>query len=132
MGKNTKGGSLKLSEKALAMLAQYRDKKAHRDAFIFPELYQLEHIEDKFQVQKTISFATGRIDKILRKKVAPEATIDKRLTMHIARHTFGNISGDKISLQMLQKLSCVTTTIGYQANFMFKDADDALDAVVGF
>ncbi len=65
MGKNTKGGSLKLSEKALAMLAQYRDKKAHRDAFIFPELNQLEHIEDKLHVQKTISFATGLIDKIL-------------------------------------------------------------------
>ena len=73
---------LKASWKIFSNTSQSRDKKAYRDAFIFPELHQLEHIEDKFQLKKTISFATGRIDKILRKGVAPEATIDKRLTMH--------------------------------------------------
>jgi integrase/recombinase XerD len=55
--------------------------------------------------------------------------------MHIARHTFGNISGDKIPIQMLQKLyrhSSVTTTINYQANFMHKDTDDALYKVIDF
>lgn len=54
--------------------------------------------------------------------------------MHIARHTFGNISGDKIPIQMLQQLyrhSDITTTINYQKNFIFKDADDALDKVLG-
>jgi len=57
------------------------------------------------------------------------------MSIHIARHSFGNISGDKIPIQMLQKLyrhSSVTTTIRYQANFMHKDADDALDKVVNF
>ena len=69
------------------------------------------------------------------KKVAEKAKINKKLTMHIARHTFGNISGEKISLQMLQKLyrhSSITTTIGYQANFIHKEADEALNAVIGF
>ena len=59
--------------------------------------------------------------------------IEKKLTMHIARHTFGNISGEKIPLKMLQKLyrhSSITTTIGYQSNFIQKDADDALEAVI--
>ena len=68
-------------------------------------------------------------------KVAELADIVKNLTMHIARHTFGNISGEKISIHMLQKLyrhTSITTTIGYQANFLHKDADDALDAVIGF
>jgi hypothetical protein len=54
--------------------------------------------------------------------------------MHISRHTFGNISGEKIPVQMLQKLyrhSNITTTIGYQANFTNKTADDALEAVIG-
>jgi len=66
--------------------------------------------------------------------LAPAAGIDKTLTMHIARHTFGNISGDKIPVQMLQKLyrhSSVTTPIGYQANFIHQSADDALAAVIG-
>lgn len=134
MGKNTKGGSLKIPEKALAILTQYQDSKKHRDSFIFPELNQVEDIDDKFQIQKKISFATGRIDKILRNKVASKAGIDKKISMHIARHTFGNISGDKIPIQMLQKLyrhSSVTTTIGYQSNFIYKDADEALAAVIG-
>lgn len=55
--------------------------------------------------------------------------------MHIARHSFGNISGDRIPIQMLQKLyrhSSITTTIQYQSNFIQKDADDALDKVVNF
>jgi integrase/recombinase XerD len=55
--------------------------------------------------------------------------------MHISRHTFGNISGDKISIQMLQKLyrhSSITTTLNYQSNFIHKDVDDALENVIGF
>ena len=68
------------------------------------------------------------------KHVAQATEITKPLSMHLARHTFGNLSGDRISIQMLQKLyrhSSITTTIGYQANFIHKDADEALDAVVG-
>ncbi len=55
--------------------------------------------------------------------------------MHIARHTFGNISVGKIPIQILQKLyghSSITTTMGYQANFIHKEADKALDAVLSF
>ena len=62
-------------------------------------------------------------------------SIDKPLTMHIARHTFGDISGDRIPIQMLQKLyrhSSITTTVAYQANFIHRDTDEALDAVVDF
>jgi site-specific recombinase XerD len=67
------------------------------------------------------------------KKLAVDLKIDKTLTMHIARHTFGNISGDQIPIQMLQKLyrhSSILTTIGYQANFINKDVDDALNKVI--
>lgn len=135
MGKNDKAGSLKLPEKALAVLEQYKASKRHANDLIFPELKRLENLDDDFIVQRTIAFATSRIDKYLRIEVAPAAGIKKPLTMHIARHTFGNISGDRIPLQMLQKLyrhSSITTTIGYQANFIHKDADEALNAVVGF
>ena len=60
---------------------------------------------------------------------------DRNLMMHIARHTFGNIAGDKISPRMLQKLyrhTSLITTLGYQKNFIHKEADDALDAVINF
>lgn len=55
--------------------------------------------------------------------------------MHITRHSFGNIAGDKIPIQMLQKLyrhSSITTTINYQANFMHRETDDALEKVINF
>ncbi|WP_249356632.1 tyrosine-type recombinase/integrase [Maribacter sp. ACAM166] len=67
--------------------------------------------------------------------VAEKLGIDKKLSMHIARHSFGNISGDKIPIQMLQKLyrhSSITTTVSYQSNFMYKETDDALEKVVDF
>ena len=75
----------------------------------------------------------SRINRQL-KKIATLAGINTNLSSHIARHTFGTVSGDKISIQMLQKLyrhTSITTTIGYQSAFIHKDADEALDAVLG-
>jgi site-specific recombinase XerD len=134
MGKNNKGGSLKIPEKALQILNQYTHFRENKDDLVFPELKGCD-FADKFNTQRTIAFKTSAIDKCLRTQVAPAANIDKKLTMHIARHSFGNISGDRIPIQMLQKLyrhSSITTTIGYQGNFIHKDADDALDVVLAF
>jgi len=131
MGKNAKAGSLKVPEKALKIIAQY--ERTEND-LVFPDLHILEDLSNPYEVQRKISYAVKKLDKYLQ-DVAKEAKIKKPLTMHIARHTFGNISGDKIPVQMLQKLyrhSSITTTIGYQANFVHKDADEALDAVIGF
>ncbi len=133
MGKNDKGGSLKIPAKAIKIIAAYENKKRSADDFVFPDLKVVADTNNKFIVDRTIAFTTSRVDKFLRNHVAPAAGIEKKLTMHIARHTFGNISGDRIPIQMLQKLyrhSNITTTIGYQANFIFKDADEALDAVL--
>lgn len=135
MGKNKKGGSLKLPAKAFAIVTSYESEKQSKDDFIFPDLKRLEDVNDTFKMQRTIAFTASRLDKYLRIHVAPAAGIEKPLTMHIARHTFGNISGDRIPIQMLQKLyrhSSVTTTIGYQANFINKDSDEALDFVLSF
>lgn len=134
MGKNNKAGSLKVPEKALAIIEQYTQEKRSDDDLVFPDLKMIEDFEDKIRVQKRIKEVIRRVNLTL-KKVAEKADIDKPLTMHIARHTFGNISGDRIPIQMLQKLyrhSSITTTINYQKNFLFKEADDALDSVLDF
>jgi site-specific recombinase XerD len=78
--------------------------------------------------------ATKRFNRYL-KQIATKAKIDKNLSNHIARHSFGNIAGDTIHPLMLQKLyrhSDLKTTINYQANFIHKEADGALDSVVDF
>lgn len=131
MGKNNKVLSLKIPDKAAKILAQYEDQKTSNDDFLFPEMRKA-NMESGYDIRLKLKNGNRTINKYL-KRIAKKLEIDKPLTMHIARHTFGNISGDKIPIQMLQKLyrhSDLTTTIGYQKNFIFKDADDALDAVL--
>ena len=78
--------------------------------------------------------ATSLVNEYL-ERIAEKTGIDKKLSNHISQHSFGDIAGDKINPLMLQKLyrhSSLKTTIGYQANIIHKEADDALDQVVGF
>lgn len=133
MGKNDKLLSFKLPNKITSILEYYRKSKQSNDDFVFPEMKNatMENPKDVFNKGKT---ANKKFNTYLR-LIAQKAAIDKKLTMHIARHSFGNISGDRIPIQMLQKLyrhSSVTTTINYQANFMHKETDDALEKVINF
>jgi integrase len=131
MGKNQKVGSLKVPKKVRSILKHYISDKNAEDDFVFPELKKAD-LENQEDIVRKITTAVKYFNKYL-ERIATKAEIEKKLTMHIARHTFGNISGDKIPIQMLQKLyrhTSITTTIGYQSNFLYKDADDALEAVI--
>lgn len=128
MGKNNKPGSLKVPEQVLSILDQY--DKEHE--LVFPDLRGTD-LADSYATQRRISFTTGRVDKVLRKYIRQRAGIAGKLTMHIARHTFAQLSADKIPVQILQKLyrhSNIQTTMGYQSQFVNKDVDEALDAVL--
>ncbi len=60
--------------------------------------------------------------------------IPAKLTMHLSRHTFAGEAGDKIPIKLLQMLyrhSNPRTTIAYQSKFIHKDADEALESVIG-
>jgi integrase/recombinase XerD len=132
MGKNDKGGSLKIPEKASAILEKYKPFKENKNDLVFPELKNVD-FSDEFKVQKTIAVKNRAINLILRDNVASIANLEAIPKMHKARHTFGGLAGDAIPIQMLQKLyrhTHVSTTIGYQGSFIHKDADDALDAVI--
>lgn len=132
MNKNDKGGSFKIPDKAVIILKHYEQFKENENDLVFPDLKGVD-LNDEYEIQRTISFKTSALDKVLRKHVAPAAGIEGKLTMHIARHTFGTLAGDTIPIQMLQKLyrhSNISTTIGYQANFVHQDTDDALEAVL--
>lgn len=133
MGKNDKGGSLKVPEKALSILEKYKTIK-DETGLVFPELRSLDDLNDRFILEKTIKVKLKRINDAL-ELVRKDAKLTSKLSMHISRHTFGNISGDRIPIQMLQKLyrhSDIKTTIGYQSNFVYRDIDDALNSVVEF
>ncbi len=134
MGKNEKAGSIKIPEKAFKILSEYRYMPKGNRELIFKHLDSVSNHSDLFDVQKKISNATKTIDEALQ-KLSVNLGINKKLTMHVARHTFGNLSGDKIPIHLLQKLyrhTSVTTTIGYQSNFTHKEIDEALDTVINF
>lgn len=133
MNKNSKLLSLKIPGKIFPILEYYQDNKQNDDDFIFPEMKKA-NLKDAKDVYAKTKTANKKFNKYLI-SVAEQAEISKKVTMHIARHTFGNISEDKIPINMLQKLyrhSSITTTINYQSNFMHKDTDEALDSVINF
>ncbi|MGI4886073.1 MAG: tyrosine-type recombinase/integrase [Janthinobacterium lividum] len=133
MGKNNKSGSVKLHEKALAILEQYEAARTKDTDYIFPELCGLETAA-KYEVQRKIAHKVTKFSDYLTHTIAPMLGINKKLSMHLARHSFAAIAGDKINIRALQALyrhSNVATTIGYMGNFQTKSADDALDAVLG-
>ena len=132
MGKNNKGDSLKVPDKAQRIINQYASQQ-EETGLVFPELKGMDSLDDPFTVQMRIKTKLKAVNDNL-KEVAKKAGVTKKISMHISRHTFGNISGDTIPVQMLQKLyrhSTVTTTLGYQSSFINKSADDALNAVIG-
>ncbi|MGI0107493.1 tyrosine-type recombinase/integrase [Salinimicrobium sp. WS361] len=133
MNKNDKALSLKIPDKAEKILSYYRKDKILYNGYIFPFLKNV-HPKDAEEIYIKTKNATKLLNKYL-KRIAEECGIDKNLSNHIARHSFGNIAGDKIHPLMLQKLyrhSNLKTTLNYQANFIHRDADEALDSVINF
>ena len=132
MDKNSKLVSLKIPEKA-SKIFDILENLNLQNNLIFPYLKNT-NLRNPQDVSVRIQSVTRNLNRAL-KRAAKQLDIKKNMSMHIARHSFGNISGDKIPIQMLQKLyrhSSVTTTIRYQANFIHKDADSALDKVINF
>ena len=113
-------------------IESYIKRKLKRDEFyklldLYPKIFRPKMM-DLFKYLEKLK----RSNKWL-KIMAKDLEIDKKITCHVARHTFGNLSGDKIPIQMLQKLyrhSSITTTVNYQQAFMNKETDDALDKVL--
>jgi integrase/recombinase XerD len=131
MGKNSKVVSIKLTDKALAIISFYKKRRKVGEKYVFPELNNCIEGDEQDKIRK-INTATKKFNKWLG-VMAEALNIDKKITCHVARHTFGNLSGDTIPIQMLQKLyrhSSITTTVSYQQAFMNRDTDDALDKVL--
>ena len=133
MGGNSKLISLKIPNKVISILEQYKHNMRNSNDFIFPELKKINS-KNPIELHNKIRTSNKRLKDNL-KSLAKKAKIDKKLTMHIARHSFGNIAGENIHPLMLQKLyrhSDLKTTLNYQANFIHKEADDALDKLINF
>lgn len=133
MGKNSKLLSLKMPNKVEKILLQYISDRISEDDFVFPEMEKADLTDAKYIYRKK-KVANKKFNDYL-KKIAKKVGVQKKLTMHIARHSFGNIAADNIRPLMLQKLyrhTDLKTIINYQSNFIHRDTDKALDRVVNF
>lgn len=133
MNKNEKSLSLKIPDKARQILNLYKEFKDINNGYVFHYLNEVNE-KSKEDVFRKSRNATKLFNKYL-KRIADDCDIQKNLSNHIARHSFGNIAGDAIHPLMLQKLyrhSDLKTTLNYQANFIHRDADEALDNVINF
>jgi integrase len=134
MEKNTKSDSTEIPPLGQKILEFYSDRYQNNHNLVFPDLTSAKNINDKLEVQKILKYRIRKLDNALR-DIQQKIGISKDITMHIARHTFGNIAGDKIPLQRLQQLyrhSSIETTLKYQKAFLYKGSDDALNEVLLF
>jgi len=132
MGKTNEPGSLKISNRAQAILDIYEKEKDHT-GLVLPYLKKTNLNDEDAVSRKINSLASTIRQRCI--KVFKQIEIDKKISGHVMRHTFGNVSADKIPVQVLQKIyrhQDINTTINYQQNFIHKEADEAIDKVVDF
>ncbi|QEC79326.1 site-specific integrase [Mucilaginibacter ginsenosidivorax] len=132
MGKNEKGGSLKISAKIEAILAQYRRENPKHN-LVFPDLEKLVDLKDKAAVQEYIKVRIKANNKHML-KATEKANVNKQATSHKSRHSFAQMAKGVISASALQEIfrhSDLKTTEGYMGNnFVNEEIDSAMDDVM--
>lgn len=138
MSKNGENGSVKIPDKALVIIEQYKSGKSdpkNLHGLIFSFLWDLESLDDRMEVRKKIAFTVKRLNDAMI-NIMKWIGSTKSASQHKARHSFAQRAEEKeIHPKVLQKMyrhESVITTMKYQSNFSFKKADEAIDAVLDF
>jgi len=133
IGKNSRPVDVPISEQVQQILELYLPLKKSEDDYVFPELKKAK--ANAKDIHTKIRTANKKINDDLSILVRA-AKIEKEVSLHISRHTFGNISKGSISPEVLQDLyrhANITTTINYQKNFIKRKLlDEGLLKIVNF
>ncbi len=146
MGKNHKMRDLILVDQAKEILTHYYNKEAKATDYIFPLLKPAESYsqavtqkekdtlstELKIKLFNSISAKNALINKYL-KKIASMAEIDKKLSLHISRHSFSKVAKqkgtDNAKLKDLLGHYSLKTTETYMGSFDTSENDKALQSI---
>lgn len=146
MGKSDKVKDLKLVQEAINILKLYEPRPHRRTDYIFPFLdnhaeyatandyFEREALtpEIKAKLKKDISYKTSIVNNNLA-KLRKRAGIEKPLTTHINRHTFGKraneINANPHTLQNIFSHSNLSITEGYMGHFKNDDTDKVLETM---
>jgi integrase len=129
MYKTNRVHAFKLKEKPMQILEKYKGKD---DVFVFPFFSSKYDYSDPIFLHSQIGSKTAIFNKFL-KYIASRAGINKKITTHIARHSFADIARQKTdNLYNLSKTlghSSLKVTEAYLSSFDEKAVDDTLDSM---
>ena len=146
MGKNHKERDLVLVSQAKDILSYYHNEEVKQTDYIFPLLVASESYakaitqeqkdtmptELKVKLFNQISAKNALINKYL-KKIATLAGIEKKISLHISRHSFAKVAKqkgtDNTKLKDLLAHSSIKITEGYMGSFDTSENDKALEAI---
>lgn len=127
IGKNKKPVNVPIPEAAQIILDALSHRREEGNEFVFRFLDGIDICNKELLFTK-IRTANKKLNDGL-KIIGKVAGIVKEISMHIARHTFGNLAKGKIPVEVLQLLyrhSHLSTTINYQTNFIQEQTDVGL------
>ncbi len=148
MGKTHKDRNIKLHKKAFDILQYYYKEGQKNTDYIFPLLdneapFAKAVTEEQkatlppeliVKLNNTTNAKNSLINKYLR-KIALLAGIEKKITFHIARHSFAKVAKDnKIDNNHLKELlghSNIKVTEGYMGNFETEATDNVMASIFG-
>lgn len=129
MYKTNRVHSFKLKEKPTLILEKYN---GNDEIFVFPFFSSRYDYSDPVFLHSQIGSKTAIFNKYL-KYIASRAGISKKLTTHIARHSFADIARQKTdNIYNLSKTlghSSLKVTEAYLSSFDEKAVDDTLDSM---
>ena len=146
MGKNHKTRDLKLVPQAAAILDLYRSETSKPTDYIFPFMDNRKTYASaisqadrdilpsdmKKKLLQEVEDKNALLNKSL-KRIAGKAGINKKVSMHISRHSFASIAVQKglesNKVKSLLAHSRLQTTEGYMGNFSSSENDKALESV---
>lgn len=121
--------SIKIPNMGLQIIGKYRTEDSTSEDFIFPLLRPTLNMNDPVELDAAITSATTLINRNL-KILAKRVKIEKRLSFHIARHSFAvmalrsGITIDKVSKLMAHATIKETQTY---AKIVSEELDKAMD-----
>lgn len=126
--KTTDPLGIKLTDRACALANKYREDGCEPDDFLFPCINKGTDMEDPTTYLRVKGSKTALINKNL-KKLAKAAGIEKRLTFHVSRHTFGTRAVSKMPMEHVSKLMTHANIKQTQlyARIMGEDLDSSMD-----
>ncbi|MFK7810671.1 MAG: tyrosine-type recombinase/integrase [Saprospiraceae bacterium] len=134
MGKTGAFRKIKLIFQANDILNIYRESNPTNEDFIFPFLDKSEDLSDKKYLVKRLGGRTTKINQKL-KIIANRANISKKLTTHIARHSFADIARKKgVGIYDISKAlghTNIAITQAYLASFDDGSLENAMERIFG-